>query len=142
MLSERGKLQCRTTGAPPAGTAATAAAVPAGWKSATSADGRIYYYARGEKTRWSRPTMAAASAEASPPPPPMRAGLREDDDFFAADAQSETAVKDTPGRARLRGGLPARAAAEGTPSAAAPATGTSSANSLTTSTDEPSDFDA
>lgn len=67
-------------GGAPAAAAAPAEAVgplPAGWKEAKAPDGRTYYYASGEKTRWTRPTAptaaaAAAAAAALPPayPPP------------------------------------------------------------------------
>ena len=64
-------------GAAPAAAAEAAGPLPAGWKEAKAPDGRTYYHAAGEKTRWSRPTAptaaAAAAAATAPPagfPPP------------------------------------------------------------------------
>jgi pre-mRNA-processing factor 40 len=62
-------------GAPPAAAAGADAPLPAGWKSAKAPDGRTYYFAPGEKTRWTRPTepTGAAAAPAAAPATPAAA---------------------------------------------------------------------
>ena len=46
--------------------------LPAGWKRAQAPDGRTYYCASGEKTRWARPTAPRPARQLSRRPPPHR----------------------------------------------------------------------
>lgn len=67
--------------------------LPAGWKQAQAPDGRTYYYASGEKTRWTRPTAPAAGAAAAVPPPAAAPAAVD-----ASDADGD----DEPGAKRAR----------------------------------------
>ena len=64
-------------------TATGAGPLPAGWMEAKTQNGRTYYYATGERTRWGRPTAptaaaaaaAAATATSAAPPADRTAGM-------------------------------------------------------------------
>lgn len=80
-------------GAPVAAApAASVAPLPAGWKEAKAPDGRTYYYAPGEKTRWTRPTAPAGAPSAAAAPGASAAdGAAPAADAPAADALESAA---------------------------------------------------